>query len=122
MAFRSAASSTTSMKARWRRRSGSGLHSETRGKGMMTRSVWLAFALLMAAGVSAWAAPAPLPRPVITAVMKKADCSLPLKDALEGINVSELDGKLKLVEVPCWRAAYQEGSITFVLDPAATAQ
>jgi len=89
---------------------------------MMTRSLCAGVALLVGAGVNAWAAPAPLPRPVITAAMKKAECTLPLKDALEGINVSELDGKLKLVEVPCWRAAYQEGSIMFLLDPAAPAR
>jgi len=88
----------------------------------MTRLLCAAVALLLGAGADAWAAPAPLPRPVITAGMKKADCGLPLKDALEGINVSELDGRLKLVEVPCWRAAYQEGSIMFLLDPAAAAK
>jgi hypothetical protein len=88
----------------------------------MVRSIFVVFGALLASGVSTWAAPAPLPRNVITAAMKKADCSLPLKDVLEGINVSELDGKLKLVEVPCWRAAYQEGSILFALDPAAPAK
>ncbi len=88
----------------------------------MIKSTLVALAVLVAAGASAWAAPSPIPRNVITAAVKKADCSLALKDALEGINVSELDRKLKLVEVPCWRAAYQEGSILFVLDPAAPAK
>ena len=90
----------------------------------MTRSIVALLALTVGLGTATWAAPAPLPIPrnVITAAMKKADCSLPIKDALEGIDVSTLDDKLKLVEVPCWRAAYQAGSILFVLDPAAPAK
>jgi len=64
----------------------------------------------------------PVPRSAVTAALKRAQCSLPFKEAAEGINVEELDGKLKLVEVPCWRAAYQAGSILFVVDPAAPAK
>ena len=33
-----------------------------------------------------------------------------------------LSGKLKLVEIHCWRAAYQAGSIFFVVDAAAPDQ
>jgi len=90
----------------------------------MIRPIAAALAVLLAAGTDAVAAPSPLPIPrnVIAAAMKKADCSLPLKDALAGIDLSELAGKLRLVEVPCWRAAYQDGSILFVLDPAAPAK
>ena len=61
----------------------------------------------------------PVPRAAVTAGMKRADCSLPFKEAAEGIDVQDLEGKLKLVEVPCWRAAYQAGSIFFAVDPAA---
>jgi hypothetical protein len=87
----------------------------------MVKSILAAFATLLVTGASASAAPAgpPIPRNVITAAMKKADCSLPLKHALEGIDVSALDDKLKLVEVPCWRAAYQAGSIFLAVDPKA---
>jgi hypothetical protein len=90
----------------------------------MVKSMLAVLATLAVSGASASAAPAgpPIPRNVITAAMKKADCSLPLKDALEGIDVSTLDAALKLVEVPCWRAAYQAGSILFVLDPKAPAK
>ena len=77
----------------------------------MVKSILAALATLVVSGASAFAAPAgpPIPRNVITAAMKKADCSLPLKEALEGIDMSALDDKLKLVEVPCWRAAYRPG-------------
>jgi Protein of unknown function (DUF1176) len=90
----------------------------------MTKSITALFAMLLGLSTTAWAAPAapPIPRNVIVAAMKKADCSMPLKDALDSINVSELDRKLKLVEVPCWLAAYQGGTILFALDPAAPAK
>src|SRR5262249_20831232 len=90
----------------------------------MVKSILAVFATLLMLDASASAAPAgpPVPRNVITAAMKKAACTLPLKDALEGIDVSTLDDKLKLVEVPCWRAAYQAGSILFALDPKAPAK
>ena len=42
----------------------------------MIKSTLVALAVLVAAGASAWAAPSPIPRNVITAAVKKADCSL----------------------------------------------
>src|SRR5262245_46195320 len=120
MACRSAASSTISTRERWPPRCGSGRRSDERAH-IMIRSPLVVVVTLLAGSV-AWAAPAPVPRAVVVAGMKKADCSLPLREALEGVDVSPLDRKLKLVEVPCWRAAYQAGSILFVLDPATPAR
>jgi len=86
----------------------------------MLRSLLCSFAVLAIAGVVAQAETKnPVPRSAMTAGMKQAKCSLPFKEAAEGINVEALDGKLKLVELPCWRAAYQAGSIFFAVDPAA---
>jgi uncharacterized protein DUF1176 len=73
------------------------------------------------AGAFAEKVPA-IPRAVLTAAMKQADCSRSLKDAMEAIEAYALGPKLKLVEVPCWLAAYQGGSILFAVDPAAPAK
>jgi hypothetical protein len=89
----------------------------------MLRHMGAASVVLLAAATGAYGEKAPnIPRAVITAAMKKADCSRPLKDALEGIEASTLGPKLKLVEVSCWLAAYQGGSILFAVDPAAPAK
>jgi hypothetical protein len=94
----------------------------------MIRSVISVVTMLLVAGAGAQAEQAtserpPITRAVVAAGMKRADCSRPLKDAMEGISVAgDLGGKLKLVEVPCWSAAYQAGSILFVVDPAAPAK
>jgi hypothetical protein len=94
----------------------------------MIRSVISAVTMLLIAGSGAHAEPAKAEKPAVTraavaAGMKRADCSRSLKDAMEGINVmADLAPKLRLVEVPCWSAAYQAGSIVFVVDPAAPAK
>jgi hypothetical protein len=89
----------------------------------MIRWTVAAVALLVLDGGCVHAEKAPnIPRAVITAAMKKADCSRPLKDALEGIEASTLGPKLQLLEVSCWLAAYQAGSILFAADPAAPAK
>ena len=44
------------------------------------------------------------------------------RHALKGVKVVTLDRKYKLVEVHCWRDAYNHGSVLFVLESAAPAK
>src|SRR5215207_10079446 len=55
-----------------------------------------------------------LPRPVIEAGLKKAGCTLPANQA-EVIGTERLSPRLEIVEVSCWRAAYNAGSILFAV-------
>lgn len=55
-----------------------------------------------------------LPREVIDAGLKKAQCSIPPKDAAI-VGTERLGGRLAIVEVSCWRAAYNSGSILFAV-------
>ena len=55
-----------------------------------------------------------LPRPVIEAGLKKARCTLPANQA-EVIGTERLSPRLEIVEVTCWRAAYNAGSILFAV-------
>lgn len=49
---------------------------------------------------------------IIRAAMDEADCWLSFDEGKDGILPAQpLAGKLWLLEVPCWRAAYQAGSI-----------
>jgi len=58
-----------------------------------------------------------IPFQQVEAAFKTAECTNELKDE-ELENVSDLGGGLKLVEVYCWRAAYQAGSIFLAVNPA----
>jgi hypothetical protein len=61
-----------------------------------------------------------LPKALVEDAFKKAECELDLDEALGNAeSVGELSDGLRLVEVYCWRAAYNSGSILFALDPAA---
>ena len=60
-----------------------------------------------------------IPKDVIEAGWKKAECTVDLKEVDDEQEALALSGKLKLVEVYCWRAAYQAGSIFFAVDPDA---
>ena len=63
--------------------------------------------------------PIKIPFSVVEAGFKKAECTNDdLKDE-ERTEIEDLGGGLKLVEVYCWRAAYQAGSIFFAVDPKA---
>ena len=62
------------------------------------------------------AEPVPVAHKAIEAGWKQAECSVELKDEKER-DGEDLGGGLKLVEVYCWRAAYQAGSILFAVDP-----
>ncbi len=57
-----------------------------------------------------------IPFPVVQAAFKKAECSIELKDEPRE-EVQDLGNGLKLVEIYCWRAAYQAGSIFLAVDP-----
>ncbi|HTS39981.1 MAG TPA: DUF1176 domain-containing protein [Xanthobacteraceae bacterium] len=60
-----------------------------------------------------------VPKNLIVEGLKKAECDVPLDDAVASADVASLGGRLKLVTISCWRAAYNFGSILFALDPAA---
>ncbi len=51
--------------------------------------------------------------------MKQAECTVDPKEIDDELDALALSGTLKLVEVYCWRAAYQAGSIFFAVDPKA---
>ena len=58
--------------------------------------------------------PVLLPRPVVEAALKKAHCTLPVREA-EVIGTERLSPRLEIVEVTCWRAADNAGSILFAV-------
>jgi hypothetical protein len=79
----------------------------------------IAFAVLAVLSIclSARADGIKVPFKLVEAAFKTAECTNELKDE-ELENVEDLGGGLKLVEVYCWRAAYQAGSIFLVANPA----
>lgn len=84
---------------------------------MMRMTLAVLTAVSMAASARA-ADPVNIPFNVIEAAFKTAECSNELKEEPR-TEVEDLNGRLKLVEIYCWRAAYQSGSIFFAVDPAA---
>src|SRR5688572_13981802 len=56
-----------------------------------------------------------IPMSVLEAGWKQAKCDVELKD--EDREGESLGGGLLIVEIYCWRAAYQAGSIFFAVDP-----
>jgi Protein of unknown function (DUF1176) len=84
----------------------------------MLRLVLTLFVFVVFAGRPA-AADLPLPRNLVEAGLKDPECTLSFEEATEELEEPEDLGEgKKLLEVPCWRAAYQMGSIFFVFDPA----
>ena len=84
----------------------------------------VAFAILAAialAGTARAADPIKIPFSVVQSAFKKAECTIELQDE-ERTEVEELGGGLKLVEIYCWRAAYQAGSIFLAVNPRAPAK
>ena len=67
----------------------------------------------LTAGVSEADRPA-LPQPVIQAGLKKAQCSVP-PNAAEIVGTEMLSPRLQIVEVTCWQADYNSGSILFAV-------
>jgi hypothetical protein len=84
--------------------------------------VLLASTVLIAAAALARADTVKIPKDVLEAGWKKAECTVDLKEAGDEQEGLALSGRLQLVEVYCWRAAYQAGSIFFVVDPEAPAK
>jgi hypothetical protein len=76
-------------------------------------------AALLAVSLTIGGAAAPtgkplLPRPVLEAGLKKAGCTVPA-DQAEIVGTERLSNRLAIVEVACWRAAYNSGSILFAV-------
>lgn len=62
--------------------------------------------------VSAGTAPDRIPDRVIATAMQEADCWLSLADVKTDLPPAQrLDDRFRLLEIPCWRAAYQAGSM-----------
>lgn len=60
-----------------------------------------------------------LPEPFLKQALDKAECDIEFEEANKEFEFAGvLGGPLKLLEVPCWRAAYNFGSIFFAIDPA----
>lgn len=55
-----------------------------------------------------------LPRPLIESSLKKAGCTL-TPGAAEVIGTERLSSRLEIVEMTCWRTAYNAGSILFAV-------
>src|SRR5438552_3677138 len=84
----------------------------------------LASALALGALVAnAGAAERPLvPREILAASLKRADCDVALAEAADNLEPHELGRGRKLVEARCWHAVYNFANILFVLDPATPAK
>jgi hypothetical protein len=59
-----------------------------------------------------------VPPKLIEKALQRAECSVPRKEAAASAELAALGKRLKLVTIPCWRAAYNFGSILLALDPA----
>jgi hypothetical protein len=60
-----------------------------------------------------------LPRAAVTAGLQQADCEMAIEDSLKEITSYALGHGLRLIQVPCWAAAYNFGSVLFVVDAKA---
>jgi hypothetical protein len=59
-----------------------------------------------------------LPKPLVAEAFKKADCDVEIDEVIKDLEYAgDLSGGLKLVEISCWRAAYNFGSILFAVNP-----
>lgn len=59
-----------------------------------------------------------LPKTLVAEAFKKADCDIAIDEVIKDLEyIGDLSGGLKLVEVYCWRAAYNFGSILFAVNP-----
>lgn len=79
-------------------------------------------AVALPAAALAQAKDAGLPRAAIEEGFKKAECSVPIEDAAKAPDSFDLGGGQKLFIVSCWQAAYQSGSIVYVMDSAGAAR
>ena len=84
----------------------------------MTRKALAILVFVLFAGHARAADPVTIPFQLVEAAFKSAECTNELTDEPR-TDVEDLNGRLKLVEIYCWKAAYQSGSIFFAVDPAA---
>jgi hypothetical protein len=64
-----------------------------------------------------------LPKTLVADAFKKAECDVEIDEVIKDLEIGgELSGGLKIVEVSCWRAAYNFGSILFAVNPKEPAQ
>jgi hypothetical protein len=68
----------------------------------------------LTAGVAGEADKLVLPRPILEAGLKKAQCTMPPRRA-EIIGIEELSNYLQIVEVSCWKTSTNDGSILFAV-------
>jgi hypothetical protein len=65
-------------------------------------------------GVAVEADRSVLPRPILEAGLKKAQCSMPPRQA-EIVGTEKLSNYLRIVEVSCWKTSTNDGSILFAV-------
>ena len=68
----------------------------------------------LTAGVAGEADKSVLPRPILEAGLKKAQCTIPPRQA-EIIGTEKLSDHLRIVEVSCWKTSTNDGSILFAV-------
>jgi len=69
--------------------------------------------------LSAQAQTIKLPEPLLKQAFEKAECDIEFDEVNKELEfIGQLSGRLKLLEVYCWRAAYNFGNIFFAVDPA----
>lgn len=75
--------------------------------------------LVPAIWADARAEPELIPRTVLGAALKTADCDVPPAEAADNLEVYDLGHGRQLVEAPCWHAVYNFASILFVAETSA---
>ncbi len=79
-------------------------------------ALWFMLAV-SSAHAQAPAQPIALPKALVADAFKKADCQIEIDEAVKDLeSIGELSAGLHLVEVYCWRAAYNFGSILFAVN------
>jgi hypothetical protein len=79
----------------------------------------IAFFGLLFFSLSAQAQTIKLPEALVKQAFEKSECDIEFDEVNKELEFAgHLSGRLKLIEVYCWRAAYNFGSIFFAVDPA----
>ncbi len=86
------------------------------------RLAWYVWLVWIAIIGSAQAAPELVPRSVLAAALKTADCDVPLAEAADNLATYDLGRGRQLIEVRCWNAVYNFASILFLFDPSTPAK
>jgi hypothetical protein len=88
----------------------------------MVRNAAALAGFFMAALASAQAQQLEIPRPVLEQAFQTADCQVPVEEAIKEPERHALGNDQQLIAVSCWTAAYNFGSVFFVMpanEPAA---